>query len=569
MTAARKAAMPALLLVAIALLVWLGIRAHRRTAPPEPAAHTGIAQPPEPEQPHAHDVPQPRDAVQPRAPHVAEAPRDVPAAQAATQDLPYVEGELILRLADRAMLARLEELLSRRGIAVLRRLPQLGIVRVKLPEGMTVPEAEEALGGIGEISETIRNVKTELPRDVSELPLLDEHRRLTLVNDGGRQLIHDTDPLAHSSAGKNVMVALLDTGVDDRHPDLVNRVLRGYNFVDDSTVTMDDHFHGTACAGIIVGELRSSDGVSGVAPAAYLLPVKVMDAEGRGNAFAVAEGIVYAADRGAKVINLSIGTHGDSVMLSDAVDYAQRRGAVIVASSGNDGREDVYYPAAYPSVVCVGAVDGEGNIAPFSNFGDAVDVVAPGVAVRTTAPGMRDALFSGTSAATPFVAGALAAIMGENPNLSPADAVKRLVESADNLGPAGWDPYSGAGLINLKRALRSDAKELNDLAVTSLYFTPGDVSPGMPVRVNFVIQNQGNRTASGATFTVEIAGEREDVRVKDLKRNECLAITRDWTPPAAMPESELRIRGIVRTSTADDELDDNGRGVILQRSTWE
>ncbi len=485
-----------------------------------------------------------------------------------TADLPYLEDELILRVSDSATMKRLEALLDEKGISIIRRVDQLGLVRVKLPDGMTIPDAEKVLAEIDEVAETIPNIRTEIPKDIRELPLLGPGRPLSPVLQKGKELIKCTDPARQSSFGRNVTVALLDTGVDETHPDLVERTLRGYNFVDDNADTTDLNSHGTACAGIIVGSARNEGGVSGVAPAAYLLPVKVMNNEGKGESFAVIEGIVYAVDRGAKVISLSIGTLGDSKILREAIDYAIRNGAVVVAAAGNEGAENVLLPAGYKQVVCVAAVDGEMNRAPFSNYGDAVDIVAPGVGVYTTAPDGSYMHFSGTSAAAPFAAAALAALMSENPRLSPEEAREKLLNAADNLGKPDRDLLFGEGMINLKRALERKTDSIHDAALTTLYFEPAELEPGLPVTVHFVLENQGTRTIRGAEFLSRIAGETKEHPVISLEVGECREITIPWTVPMEVPEGEVAIEGYLKIDEADSEPQDNGRGVILHRSQW-
>jgi subtilisin family serine protease len=277
---------------------------------------------------------------------------------------------------------------------------------------------------------------------------------------------------------------------------------------------------------------------------------------------------LYAVDRGARIINLSIGTQGDSQIVRDAIDYALQHGVVIVAAAGNDGTESILFPACYEKVICVGAVDAEMNHAPFSNRGGTLDVVAPGVAVYTAAPGKRYVSFSGTSAAAPFVSGALAALLTENPYMSPDEIRQRLVGNADNLGTANRDNMFGEGMVNLKRALRKPGDAVYDAALTTLYFDPPELKPGLPVTVHYVIENQGTRTIRGAKFVSSIAGNRSETDVNDLSVGECVDISRPWVVPEEMPERTPTIEGVFRISEVDGEPQDNGQCVILQRSQW-
>ncbi len=484
-------------------------------------------------------------------------------------DSPFVEGELILRVSNDAVMKQLESQLEEKGITVLRRVDQLGLIRVKLPDGMKADEMKKILSEMDDIKESLPNVKTEVPRDVNNIPMFDNGKPITAVSKNGNELLKNTDPAIRAELGNNVIVALLDTGVDDTHPDLTEKTLQGYNFVDDNAITDDVNSHGTACAGIIIGNGKNSDSARGVAPAAYLLPVKVMDDNGKGNSFAVIEGIVYAVDRGAKVINLSIGTAGDSKILREAIDYAIKKGAVVIAAAGNDGKETTLLPAGYEDVICVGAIDGRKSHAPFSNFGDKIDVVAPGVAVYTTAPDNGYKSFTGTSAAAPFVSGAVAALLSQNPRISPAEAMEIVLNRTDNLGPANRDILFGNGIVNVKRLLEKDSDSVHDAALTTLYFEPANLVPGSDVKVHFVIQNQGNRTISFGKFLYEIGEEKKEISVRKLNVGECEEITLPWTVPLEKPQKEMRIQGYFKISEADDEPKDNGQAVILQRADWQ
>jgi len=481
-----------------------------------------------------------------------------------TSDSPYVEGELILRVSNDAVMKQLESQLEEKGINVLRRVDKLGLMRVKLPDGMKADEIKKILSEIDDIKEALPNVKTEVPKDVNNIPMLNHGKQITPVANKGNELLKNTDPALRAELGNNIIVALLDTGVDDTHPDLMERTLQGYNFVDDNALTTDINSHGTACAGIIIGSGKNSDSAKGIAPAAYLLPIKVMDDNGKGNSFAVIEGIVYAVDRGAKVINLSIGTAGDSIILREAIDYAISKGAVVIAAAGNDGEEKTLMPAGYKDVICVGAVDGAKLHAPFSNYGDKIDVVAPGVAVYTTAPDGRYKSFTGTSAAAPFVSGAVAALLSQSHNLSPKEAMEIVLNRTDNLGPANRDYLFGNGIVNVKRLIEKNSDSIYDAALTSLYFEPADLIPGTDVKVHFVIQNQGNRTISFGKFLYEVGEEKNEISVPKLNVGECEQITLPWTVPLENPQTKTRIQGYFKISEADDEPTDNGKAVIMQ-----
>lgn len=484
------------------------------------------------------------------------------------EELAYLPDELILRAADHTSLRRLESELDKHGIKIIRSVDQLGLVRVKLPDGMTVPAAEEMMRDIGDVAETIRNIRTEVPKEIRELPMLGPGQTMKPVLDEGRKLINMGDALKQATYGNNVIVALLDTGVDASHPDLSDRVIGGYNFVDDNGDISDNNTHGTACAGIIVSSSKSTEGTRGIAPEAYLLPVKVMNDKGKGESFAVIEGMVYAIDQGARILNLSIGTRGMCSALNDAIQYAIKKGALVVASAGNDGTPEILMPAGYKDVICVGAVDANYQHAPFSNYGEALDIVAPGVAINTTATEDGYIQFSGTSAAAPFVSGALAAIISENPHLSSAKIRERLLAGADNLGYAGRDEYYGEGMLNLKRALTKDTDAIYDGAVSALFFEPNELILGQAAVIHFILENQGNKPLTRAKFIYRIDGAQDEKPLETLEPGECIDIAIPWMVPAGKLEKPVVIEGMITIERADDEPLDNGRGVTLRLSDW-
>ncbi|MBX6394859.1 MAG: S8 family serine peptidase, partial [Alicyclobacillaceae bacterium] len=179
------------------------------------------------------------------------------------------------------------------------------------------------------------------------------------------------------------------------------------------------------------------------------------DRDGAGTAFDVARGIVWAVDHGANIINLSLGQTEDCQYLHDAVRYAASRGVLVVAAMGNDGTDVPEYPAAYPEVLAVTAVDPAGMFAPFSNYGAHAGVAAPGVSIASTYLGGQYAALSGTSMAAPHVAGLAALIWTQNPRLTAAQVREIVQRSAVDAGPPGKDPQYGYGVINVSAAVRS------------------------------------------------------------------------------------------------------------------
>jgi len=331
-------------------------------------------------------------------------------------------------------------------------------------------------------------------------------------------------------AGEGVLIAVIDTGVDYDHPDLIPRLatnlnddffdgvdndgsgcpddILGCNFVSLTTAdpscgytaeppnwrTRDDEGHGTFVSGIAAATGNNEVGVTGVAPGAMLLPVKVLDCTATGRISDAAAGIRYAADMGADVINISFGTPNDSPALREAIEYAQARGAVIVASAGNDGSRGITFPAAYPGVLSV-AASGEGDpstdagtldfrlTAAFAQFGEGVDYLAPGVGLLSTFPaslcgvGEWDcvepeyARGTGSSFSTPIVAGAVANMLAAYPDRSVEFVLSVLLTSRHEGVPGQL-----SRLLNIGAAVQ---RELYEAGASGTSRTGGGI-PGGP-----------------------------------------------------------------------------------------
>ncbi|GLF96286.1 type VII secretion-associated serine protease mycosin [Streptomyces yaizuensis] len=292
----------------------------------------------------------------------------------------------------------------------------------------------------------------------------------------GLDALH-TQEAWRTSKGAGVTVAVLDTGVDDQHPDLAGNVLPGKDLIGFGAGRGDRPWarHGTAMAGIIAAHGHgpgNTDGVMGIAPEARILPVRVILESGdtarekaRGSrGTALAEGIRWAADQGADVINLSLGDDSESAHAEAgedaAVRYALAKGAVVVASAGNGGEKGdrISYPAAYPGVIAVTAVDRFGNRAPFSTQRWYATVNAPGVDVIIPDPDRKYYQGWGTSAAAAFVSGAVALVRSAHPGLTPAQVKTLLTETARESPAGGRDDAKGYGMVDPAAALAAAAR---------------------------------------------------------------------------------------------------------------
>ncbi|MEV7423125.1 MULTISPECIES: type VII secretion-associated serine protease mycosin [unclassified Streptomyces] len=308
------------------------------------------------------------------------------------------------------------------------------------------------------------------------VPATPAHADAIRIQQWALEAMH-TDAAWRSAQGTGITVAVLDTGVDDTHPDLEGQVLAGKDLIGFGAVRGDRSWarHGTAMAGIIAGHghgFDRSDGVLGIAPEAKILPVRVIlegtdpaRAKARSSkGGALAEGIRWAADQGADVINLSLGDDSESAHPEAgedaAVQYALAKGAVVVASAGNGGEkgDNISYPAAYPGVIAVTAVDRYGTHAAFSTRRWYATVSAPGVDVVIADPDRRYYEGWGTSAAAAFVSGAVALIRSAHPDLTPAQIKKLLADTARDAPKDGRDDARGYGMVDPAAAIAAGAK---------------------------------------------------------------------------------------------------------------
>lgn len=267
-----------------------------------------------------------------------------------------------------------------------------------------------------------------------------------------------------ASRGQGVSIAIVDTGIDPEHPDLKRKLKPGFNTLDQGVDVRDENGHGTHCAGIAAAATNNGVGIAGIAPDASILPIKSLGRSGQGSDATVAEGIVWAADHGASIISLSLGTPDDTQVLKEACEYAIKKGAFLVAAMGNAGNDQKSYPAAYPGVMAVGATGEEDQPAEFSQYGEWISVSAPGVAIYSTFPTytveLNDygypqdyAAIDGTSQATPIAAGVAALLKAKYPKLTAAELKQKIETSADRVGGSGFDIHFGHGRINALRAL--------------------------------------------------------------------------------------------------------------------
>ena len=254
--------------------------------------------------------------------------------------------------------------------------------------------------------------------------------------------------------GAGVDIAVIDTGANTSHPDLVDAVVNGVSEVSYTTSYQDDNGHGTHCAGII-GARQNGTGVVGMAPQSSIYAVKALDSNGSGYTSDIISGIDWSIGQGVDIISMSLGSSTSSTALKSACDTANAKGILVVAAAGNTGsksatvrsKDTINYPAKYESVIAVGATDSNNLRAYFSSTGSELDVVAPGYQIVSDCYTGGTVTMSGTSMATPYVAGDLALLKQANPTYTSTQLRKLLQDTSKDLGPVGTDSLYGHGLI--------------------------------------------------------------------------------------------------------------------------
>ncbi|MCL1901442.1 MAG: S8 family serine peptidase, partial [Firmicutes bacterium] len=247
--------------------------------------------------------------------------------------------------------------------------------------------------------------------------------------------------VTNNKTSLDLLVAVVDTGIDHNHPFLAGRINTslGYNFISNNTNAFDNNNHGTHVAGTIVDCTTNN---------VKIIPVKVLGAGGGGSILQISLGVRHAADKGAKIINMSLGGAGPSSEMKNAVDYAVNKNVTVVVAAGNDAKDTVsYIPAGYDNVITVSAVDESDWLANFSNFGDAVDIAAPGLRIQSCIPDNQYAQYNGTSMATPHIAAGVACLALNNPALNPSQLKTAIQNTAIDLGSTR---AFGAGVLDFR-----------------------------------------------------------------------------------------------------------------------
>ena len=271
-----------------------------------------------------------------------------------------------------------------------------------------------------------------------------------------------------TTGNNDVIIAILDTGIELNHPDLQSGLIGGYDFVNNDTNANDGNMHGTACASIAAGRTNNLIGVSGVCWDCSLMPVKVLSNDGYGDYDDIINGVVWASDNGAQVISMSLGGGGYVSSFDNAIDYATDNGTIVISASGNDNGS-ISYPAAYDNSMAIGAMspcnerkspsscDGENYWG--SNYGNGLDLVAPGVRIHSATLGGYMSNMNGTSSACPHAAGVAGLIYSVAPGMPPEEVRLAMQINSVDIGSVGYDNQTGYGRLNAYNAVSNLAEQ--------------------------------------------------------------------------------------------------------------
>ena len=378
----------------------------------------------------------------------------------------FKPGEVLVKFATGVRSSQAAANLAAKGLTITGKIPSLDIKRLAVPPGqelMWIEELRDEPGLVFAEPNYLAHAAETIPDD----PHYTEQWGLPRIR----------APEAWDlTTGDDLIIAVIDTGVDLDHPDLVGKLWtnadeipdngldddgngyvddsHGWDFVNDDAEPQDDYWHGTHVAGIAAADTDNGQGVAGVSWGARIMPLKVLDASGEGSYTDVISATVYAANNGARILNLSLGGEYYSAVLAEAVGYARQRGCLLAAAAGNDSGA-VFYPAANDGVLAVVATTRWDRRWYRSNYGPEVDAAAPGADIYSTT--LDDAYLSasGTSAAAPHVSGLAALVWSVQPDLTNDEVARVITETVRDLGTPGWDQFYGWGRIDAYQAVSS------------------------------------------------------------------------------------------------------------------
>ena len=418
----------------------------------------------------------------------------------------FVPGELLIQVKPGVTKGNVNKLLNAHGAATAGEIENIRVRRITVPEH-ALEQVKKALSKNPNIHFVEENFIAEAGYVPNDERYPSQWHLPKIAAPGGWDL---------ATGSPSVPIAIIDSGVDPTHPDLAGNLIAGYNFLGNNTDTQDVLGHGTAVAGSAAAITDNTTGVAGVAWNSPIMPLVVLNANDYATYYDIAQAINYAADQGVRVINISIGGSSYSSTLQNAVNYAWNKGAVIVACAHNYSTDTPYYPAACANVIAVSATTSSDTLASFSNYGNWIDIAAPGAYILTTTRGGGYGNWNGTSFSSPITAGVVALILSANPSLTNAQVVDTLTQSADDLGSTGFDNYFGYGRVNALQSIQAALAEVPDVDT---------IDPSVAIT-----SPQNNTTVNGSlTVSVSAADEGGVDRVALYVNGELLSA--DTTSP--------------------------------------
>jgi len=418
------------------------------------------------------------------------------------EEEPFVPGRVLVKFRENVGLDHARQIVAALGVREDGVLPATGVLVLSLPEQADEAAFANALASRPDVefAELDRIIK---PAEVTPNDPWFGSWEWYLTKIGA--------PAAWSTTtgDSRITIAILDTGVDGTHPDLQSKMVPGWNIYNNNSDTTDVFGHGTVVAGTAAAASNNSQGVASIAWNCPIMPIRVSAVDGYATYSAMANGLTWAADHGARVANLSYMASQSSTVAS-AASYFQSKGGVVAASSGN---EAVFQTSAdTPYILTVGATDANDVLNLWSNTGNNVDLTAPGTVFSTFSGGGYNSA-SGTSVSSPIVAGAAALVLSANPSLSPAQVQNILKQSADDLGPAGWDTSYGWGRVNVGRAVSmasGASAPLPDITPPSIGFNSPTNGASVIGNVTISVLATDNRAVSSVTLRIDGAAAATD-----------------------------------------------------------
>lgn len=365
----------------------------------------------------------------------------LPSLATADPNRPWVPGRVLMQAKAGVSEARVQQLIERSNGRAVDRIDGIDVHVIEVP-----PQAEEAvvraLSRNPHVKFAEKDFLVELSQVIPDDPRYGNAWHLPRIQAPDAWTL---------SRGQNVVVAVLDTGVDAGHPDLAGKLVQGWNSASQTSDSSDVHGHGTRVAGTVGAATNNATGVASVGWDAMVMPIRVTNrSDGVASSSDMARGLTWAADNGAHVANMSYESWRHSTVAS-AAQYMRTKGGIVFGAAGNAGTDTGN--AWTPYVVVVSATGSNDTRTSWSNYGSYVDLAAPGASIQTTSSGGGYSSVSGTSFSSPVAAAVAALVKAANPGLAPHQIEQILFDSADDLGDAGWDPYYGWGRVNAARAV--------------------------------------------------------------------------------------------------------------------